>query len=252
MKNNLLLLTSIALVILFSSCQKESSEVLPASSLKIKTYTEDVKNGPLKSVTTYNVSYDGSNRIVAVTDASDPNNKIHYGYPSNKHYTVDVYFSSVVTIHVDYFLNDQSMIDSSFQYNITDDSSTEKFSYNAAHQLTQLKDYAYSKITGSQLLNTTTFSYDGAGNITKTQDTDGFTEILDYHPGLVNVLPEVMPVKVPNKKGNLVKQYTLNHNGNLQFGINYTYTFDSKDRISTITETYDDGTVVVKTYTYVD
>lgn len=249
----MLLLASGALMIALSSCQKESSGDLPAGgSLKIKTYTEDVKNGPLKSVTTYNVTYDGSNRITALTDAANTGNKIQYGYPSATLRTVDLFVFNIPSIHADYYLNDHSMIDSSFQYNDTDDSTTEKYTYNAAHQLIQMKEYEYSKITGAQLMNTTSYTYDGSGNLIKTQDTDGFTETYTYYADLVKVLPDLFAIAASSDKANLPKTYELKYGANVEISLTYAYTFDSKDRVSTVTETYSDGTIVVKTYTYVD
>src|SRR5688572_19321340 len=85
MKKNFLFLAVIALVILFSSCQKEASNTpLPAASLKIKTYTEDVRSGILGNiVVTYNLSYDGNDRLTSMVDAADPGDKFVFAYPSS-------------------------------------------------------------------------------------------------------------------------------------------------------------------------
>jgi hypothetical protein len=48
----------------------------------------------------------------------------------------------------------------------------------------------------------------------------------------------------------LMKSHRLTSNG-YEVGVgNFTYAFDNNDRISTITETTNDGSVVVKTFTY--
>ena len=183
-----------ALLIVLSSCQKESSDVLPVESSRIKTYTEELTDGTQTLSATYNVGYDANNRITSLTDAANPGNKIQYGYPSASMSTVDIVNAGITQVHVDYYLNSQSMIDSSFQYNDTDDSTTEKYTYNAAQLPVQMKEYDYSKVNGASLVNTTTFTYDGAGNLVRTQDTEGFVETYTYYADLVNLIPNVFSV----------------------------------------------------------
>ncbi|RYF84434.1 MAG: hypothetical protein EOO00_15240 [Chitinophagaceae bacterium] len=239
-----------ALLLVLSSCQKESSEVLPVESFRIKTYKEEVTDGTQTISVTFNVSYDANNRITGLTDAANTGDKILYGYPSPTTNTVDIFNSGVPEVHVEYYLNSLSMIDSSFQYNDTNDSMTEKYSYNAAQQLVQMREYDYSKATGGTLVNRTTYTYDGAGNQVGSQDMSGFVETYTYYADLVNVVPNLFSVSFPKKKTNLLKTYLLKYGPNVEVSITYTYKFDSKDRINIATETYADGRVVTKTYTY--
>jgi len=240
-------------IVVLSSCQKEtaSNSPLPTQSIKIKTYTEDVRSSIWgTSVTTYNLSYDSDDRLVSGVDANNSGNKIVYGYPSSTKYTVDIYDNNVLQIHGDYFLNSLSLIDSAFQYNNTADSSTEKYVYNAAHQVIKWYQYDYSKVTGSDLWNVTTYTYDGAGNMIKADD--GQTVITyEYYTDKLYVSPQTVPVFVPLEKANLLKKVTITDGIDVGTGT-YTYTFDSKDRISTQREDYSNGDVVIKTYTYFD
>ena len=171
-----------AVIVVLSSCQKEPSNTpLPTASLKVKTYTEDVRSGIWgNSVTTYNLSYDGNNRLTGMTDASNSGNKFVYAYPSSSKYTLDLFVDNIFELHADYLLNSKSLIDSTFQYNNTGDTMTEKYIYNPAGQLTKLYEYDYYN-TSSDLWNTTTYIYDGAGNLVKSQDTDDYVYTYEYY-----------------------------------------------------------------------
>jgi len=242
------------MVALFS-CQKEttSNTPLPAQSLKIKTYTEDVRSSIFgTSVTNYNLSYDGNDRLVSMIQANNPGNRFVWAYPSSSKYTFDLFNNNILDIHGDYFLNSQSLIDSAFQYNSTRDSSTEKYIYNSAHQLIKWYEYDYSKVTGSSLWNVTTYTYDGAGNLLTTQDSNQDLYTYEYYTDKVYVMPKTIPVTVPNEKANLPKKVTVTDLGTVVASATYTYTFDSKDRISTTRYDVSNGDVVIKTYTYFD
>lgn len=253
MKKNFLFPAVIALVILFSSCQKEPGNNLPPTGqLKLKTYTEDVRSAILgNSVTTYNFNYDGNDRMTSMVDAANPGNKFVFAYPSSSKYTMDLFIDNIFELHVDYLLNSQLLIDSSFQYNNTEDTSAEKYVYNPAHQLIKLYEYDYYS-TGPDLWNTTAYTYDGAGNLVKSEDTDDYMYTYEYYTDKLYVLPQLIPVMVANQKVNLIKKLTLTESGTVTGSADYTYTFDSKDRISTIRHDYNDNDVVIKTFTYFD
>jgi hypothetical protein len=253
MKKITLFAAAAAVLVIVSSCQKEpANDPLPAASLKIKTYTEDVRSSVFgNSVTTYNLSYDGNNRLTSMTDVSSPGNKFVYAYPSSSKYTMDLFVDNILEIHADYFLNNRSLIDSSFQYNNTDDTLTEKYIYNSANQLTKLYEYFYWDNI-SHLEATTNHTYDGAGNLIKSEDTDDYVYTYEYYTDKLYLQPQLIPVTVLQQKANLLKKVTLTESGSVTGSGTSTYTFDSKDRISTVKTDYSDGDVVIKTFTYFD
>ena len=253
MKRITLIAAVATVIVTLSSCQKEtaSNNPLPAQSLKVKTYKEDVRSILWGNfATTYNLSYDGNDRLVNMVDATDPGNKFVWAYPSSSKYTMDLFSGNIFELHVDYFLNSHSLIDSSFQYNSTSDTSTEKYIYNPAHQVTKLYEYDYYG-NGPELWNITTYTYDVAGNLVKSEDTDDFVYTYEYYTDKVYTLPETIPVTVPKEKANLVKKVTFTDGFDTET-VNYTYTFDNKDRISTTRYDISNGDVVILTYTYFD
>src|SRR5688572_7485432 len=116
MKRITLIAAVATVMVALSSCQKEtaSNNPLPAQSLKIKTYTEDVRYALFGNVfTTYNLSYDGNDRLVSMVDASNPGSKFTYAYPSSTKYTLDLFINHAFELHVDFLLNSHALIDSS-------------------------------------------------------------------------------------------------------------------------------------------
>ena len=250
MKKSILPFAVIAYIILFSSCQKDTGGDPPTMTDKVKTYTEDITSTSVgNSVTTYNLAYDASKRITSMISASAPGNKFLFTYNSATTYSMDIYSSNTRVIHEDFFLNSNSYPDSTFQYNNTGDTSTEKSVYNGNNQLVKLYEYDYSKISGSDLWNTTTYTYDADGNLLKAEDTDTNIYTYEYYPDLVYILPVTTPYAKP-KKHNLLKRNILKSNGYMVGSANYNYTFDSNNRISTEKATISDGSIVIKTYTY--
>jgi hypothetical protein len=241
--------------IALSACQKEASNTspLPAASLRVKTYTEDVRSAALGNVVvTFNLSYDGNDKLISMIDAANAGNKFVFAYTSSSKYTMDLFVNNIFELHVDYFLNSQLQPDSSFQYNNTNDSSTEKYVYNPAHQLTTLREYDYSAVTGSSLWNTTAYTHDGAGNLIRSEDGDGNVYTYEYYTDKVYLMPQAMPVLTATQKVNLLKKLTLTIGGTVEGTVDNTYTFDSKDRVSTIRDEYSNGDLIIKTYTYFD
>jgi YD repeat-containing protein len=256
MKLNLNLLPLLTALFLLLSCQKELGQEGTAginNSHRVKTYTEAITSSSLgNSITTYNLSYDNSGRVTSIVSASSPGDKFVYAFPSATKFTMDLYNGGVLSIHEDFFLNSDFFVDSTFQYNNTKDSTTEKYIYNASKQLTLRKEYDYSKLTGAVLSNTTTYTYDAGGNLLKTQDTDGESHSFEYYANLRYAMP-VVPGPITSasaQKKNLAKKHTASSNGFSIGSAEYTYTFDSKDRMSTEKAVLSDGSVVVKTYTY--
>jgi len=96
MKKNIALITTIvACIISCSSCQKNGSDNLPASTDKVKTYTEDIISpGIGHSVMTFNLTYDANDRIISIASATDPHFKTSFSYNSANAYMSDTYSGS--------------------------------------------------------------------------------------------------------------------------------------------------------------
>lgn len=240
--------------VLFASCQKETSvdQSANTNSYRVKTYTESIISSSIgNSTTTFNVNYDNSGKITSMVSAASPGDKFVYSFPSNTEYAMDLYNAGTLSIHEEFYLNAASLVDSTFQYNDTEDTMTEKYTYDLDNRLVQLKEYDYSKSTGAVLFNTTGFTYDAGGHLVKTADTDGETHTYEYYPDLSYASPLV--TGIPNARAtqrmNLVKKHTLS-SGNYSVSADYTYTFDDKNRISTEKAELSDGSIAIKTYTY--
>jgi len=236
--------------VFITSCQKDSGGDLPATTDKVKTYTEDVTSSYTgHTVTTYNLSYDGSNRITALLDAADPGNKITYAYNSDNTIASDIYSAGALLIHEEFYMVN-NRLDSTFQYHTAGDTTTEKYLYNSAGDWTKSYEYDYSKVTGSDLFNTITYTYDGNGNQLKAEGTDTNVETYEYYADQVYIHPLIGPSLIPVVKHNLIKTQTITSNGSHVGTLTYTYTFDSNNRMSTEKAVADNGSVIIKTYTY--
>ncbi len=231
----------------FNSCQKEinnTDPVVPTGN-RIKTYTEDVTSGGAHNVVTFNLAYDANDRIISLTSAASPGDRFVYQY-SNGGLTMDIYNSNQLNIHEVFFLNSNSLVDSTFQYNDTNDSLTEKYLYNSSKQLATLKSYNYSQVTGSVLDNVENYTYDSNGNAIKVTDNYSVTTY-DYYTNLPGNFAGIVPYFPAGK--NLVKTTTVTDAGGTTT-LNHTYTFDTANRITTEKIVAGSGEIVIKTYTY--
>lgn len=242
-------LLPLIVILVFTSCKKEKSSTdNPPISSKVKTYTEHIDyGGGYTDNVTLNITYDADGRIISATSASSSGDRFEYKYAAGN-FTMDLYNSDVFSIHEVFFLNSKSLIDSTLQYNDTNDSTTEKYFYNNADQLITVKEYDYSKATGAILSNTTHYTYDNKGNVIKMTDDYSVTTY-DFYADLKNNLVFGTPYEQVNK--NLVKT-TISSSGGTSITSNHVYTFDASNRISTETITFDSGEVATRTYTYYD
>ena len=239
----------------FASCQKEitaeATDGTPGgpdttsnnSGSRVKTYTEDLTTPSGHYVETYNLSYDAEGRLKAMVAASNPGDKFVYQYEANK-YMLDIYSSNVFSAHQDFYLNSFQKIDSTLQYNDTDDTSSQKFTYNSARQITQVKEYeeVNSVIT---LVNTINLEYDSDGNLIKeTEDQKQTTYTYTTFANTLNT------GEVYNSGSKLLPKTTV-ITGTGAGTIQHTYTFDSQNRLTSEKQVVGiaDG-VLIKTYTY--
>lgn len=242
-------------MLMLTSCQKEIDPLdgtpppPPSStSTRIKTYTEDISYGAQRSVETYNLSYDAQGRLTSMVSVTNPGDKFVYSYGVPNTLQLDLYNSNVLSVHQDFYLNSASMTDSSFQYNDTGDSSTEKYLYNAVKQVIAIRYYEYTKATGGVLQSITQFEHDSEGNVTKETSSAGVINYT-FYPNLQNTLPNLInPADGKNPK---LTQTTTDNTGGTAVTLNHTYTFDTSNRVTSeraVDAT--NGITVIKTYTY--
>ena len=253
-------IAALVFITIISSCQKEvtgdldtpvtTTPTTPSSSAIVKTYTIDVA-GPNGShnITIFNLTHDANNRLTGLISATTVGDKIIYTYNSDNTYTMDIFESNVLSIHELFYLNNIPSIDSTVQYDTpNNDTTTEKYLYNANKQLTILKTYNYSKNTGITLVTTSNYTYDNSGNIIK-EVQGSQTTTYQYYPDLFNSLSLGMIYFQQSK--NLVKTTTENNGTFNSKIINHTYTFDSNNRITSEKRVFTGGSdTVIQKYTY--
>lgn len=249
MKNVILALT----VIIFVACKKDkSSDSGSNSNNRVKTYTEDLTlAGGAHSIATFTLSYDANGRVTGLIPAPPVDFKILYSYNTGINYSTELFNSNVLEIHEDVFYNSNSFLDSTFEYNDTKDTTTEKYFYNANNQLIKTNEYVYSATTGPSLTNTITYSYDADGNMVQSTGTDAITDLYEYYNDLFFTYPLIGPSDGSLlQKHHLIKTHSRVSSGYPAGSASFTYTFDDHNRMSTEKSISDDSTVVLKTYTY--
>jgi len=245
MKNLALFSVVLAGILIFFSCKKDNSA--NASSTRPKTYTENVTSSILgNSTTVFDLTWDKNNRLLSVVSTpAPPALKFVYQYSASS-FTLDLYNSNALSIHEIVWLNAIPFIDSTFQYNDTHDTTTEKYIYNASKQLVQSKEYSYSSVSGVTLNNTTHYTYDNNGNVI-TQTDDSGTTTFDYYSNLLTSFTVNMSYLPVTK--NLPKTVTYNSGGITESAI-HTYTFDGNNRLTTDKAVASNGDIIIKTYAY--
>lgn len=250
-------LASFILIIALSSCQKEitgdvgipnTTPTSPSTSNNVKTYSVDVSgaNG-VRDVTTFNLTYDASNRLTGLISTGNAGDKIIYKYNADNTYTMDIFESNVLSIHEIFYLNSLPFVDSTVQYdNASKDTTTEKYTYNSNKEWVVLKAYKYSKTTGASLINTVNRTSSN-GNIIK-EVQGALVTTYEYYPDLLNNMS--MGLVYFQQSKNLVKT-TTEVDGITKKVTNHTYTFDSNNRISSEKRVFSSGgDTAIQTYTY--
>jgi len=230
------------------SCSKSNSSSSNSNSTKVKTYTEDVRSTTLgNSVTTYNLNYDASGRILSMLPASGSGIKQVYTYGSGNTYTLDLYNGAVLNVHEIFYINGQSLIDSSFQYNNTNDTSTEKYIYDSNNLLIKYKNYNYSTASGSTLTDVTNYQLDSYGN---TVDATDYNSVINYsyYSNLANTLDLGQVYKT--KSYNLIQTTTYTSASTGSFSATESYGFDSQSRLIKDTSLVSTGDTLIRSYTY--
>jgi hypothetical protein len=141
MKDRFCLFIIISSLVLLS-CKKENPATPDNTAYKLKTYTESISGTAGSLSATYSFTYDSQNRIASMYMVSAPSEKFVFTYDTDSHISMDL-LSSSGNIHIEIFFKN-TLLDSTYQYNDTLDTTTEKYVYNASNQLTKLNEYDYS------------------------------------------------------------------------------------------------------------
>lgn len=229
---------------LFLSCKKETSNS-PDPASRVKTYTEEYTSGSTHVTGTFNLNYDNDGRLISMISTSSQGDRFQYNY-LNGGATVDIFNSNTLSVHEKFLLNSDSKLDSTFQYNDTQDTTTEKYIYNSNKQLIKMINYVYSG-GSSAVDDVTTYTYDASGDAVKEQDYYSQTTC-EYYTDLSNSLSLGLDFLPFNSK-KLVKTTTISDGYSTQV-LNHTYTFDSDKRLTGEKIITDTGDIAIKTYTY--
>jgi len=226
-----------------TSCKKNSDTSPSGVSSKLKLYIEDARATPYGTIDSFSVGYDNNNRITSLTGKSL---RFAYAYNGSTGYTMDLFELGQLSIHEIGFIKG-SYVDSTYQINNTQDTTTEKYIYNGT-QLTSRITYDYS---GGRpvVYDRENYTYDGSGNLIKTVQLDGTTTTYTYtdKPFQLTVNPTYQPIQAKNLPAT-AKQ--TDGGGNTLSTVTYSYQFDSQGRVVNETDALGGGYVVIKSYVY--
>jgi hypothetical protein len=238
---------------LLASCKKNKSSNANANPNKLKTYISSSTFGTF-APDTFLVSYDDENRLTALSGA---NSKYIYAYLNNT-IVFDFYLYNQLSEHWIYYLNSTPMVDSALvvtygnTFGNTPDTSTQGYVYNGNLLSKKLAYTYYNHVTYASSL-WDDYTYDNNGDIVKdveyydsaVEETSTFT----YTTYPVNVTTN--PAYMPQQSKYLPATVTyLDGNGTVSSTGTYTYSFDSMNRLTKTTITYNNGQVYVDTYVY--
>jgi len=237
------LLTLSAVIFFAASCKKNSDTSPSGVSSKLKFYIEDARATPYGTVDSFSVGYDNNNRITSLTGKSI---RFAYAYNGSTGFTMDLFEQGLLSIHEIGFIKG-SYVDSTFQVNNTQDTTTEKYIYSG----TQLKSRITYDYSGGHPLvhDQESYTYDGSGNLIKTVQLDGTTTAYTYTDNAfqLTVNPSYYPVQAKNLPAT---EKQTDGGGNIIATVTYTYEFDGQGRVTKETDSISGGFVVVKSYVY--
>lgn len=243
-------LSLVALLVLNTSCKKDSAAGISGRQ-KLKSYTEDITaQGIGHVVETFNVNYDGQDRITSIVSTTKPGHRLEYKYINNDKFTFEQIEDNKLMLHCDYFINAEvGKVDSLYQYNIKKDTTAFKYFYDKENRILKQKEYLISYLLPPVWYNTIDYVYDAKGILTKK--VESFAEASYRYDAEFKNTTLLEPGYIPSQ------EKLPSHTYSVRFSITTTtehfYTYDAQGRLATEKAVESDGsrqTIKIRTYTY--
>jgi YD repeat-containing protein len=252
---------AVSLFAIFSSCKKEVAFNNPAAPSTDTTVTNTTTTNTTNSTNTkaflvknsvatinnssdeYNYLYDDQGRLLSRISPTGENKYI-YKYNSDNSFTMDFFKNDVLSLHDLYYVNDLKFIDSTVRINYdTKDTTTKKNIFDANKLLVQVKEY--NLVNGSSVLTNTTTAEYANGNVTREYNTNNNQIQYEYTNDLFTLNVGLI-YNTRNK--NLIK--TATYSGFYNKVVSYSSTFDSLNRITSVTAKEGGNTISITIYNY--
>lgn len=235
-------------LVLTTSCKKDDKASGSGGRQKLKSYTEDITAvGIGHVVETFNVSYDGQDRITSIVSTTKPGHRLEYNYLKNNMFTYEQIEDNKVMLHCDYFLNTEiGKVDSLYQYNIRKDTISFKYFYDKENRIVKQKEYLISYLMPPVWYNTIDYVYDAKGTLTKK--VESFAEASYRYDAEYKNTTLIEPAYIPSQEK--LPSHTYSTRFSLNTTIEHTYTYDGSGRLTSDRAAASDGRITVRTYTY--
>jgi len=244
------LLHALAALCLFAACKKNNNSNSTTGTDKFKSYVEEVHANGVNQTDSFNLSYDNNGRITTMVSSTL---KFVYAYNGSTSITMDLYENGQLSIHEVGF-EKNGLLDSTFQYNDSQDTTTEGYVYatNGSNLLTRKTTYEY--VSGHPVADfVDDYTYDLNPLLLKDVQSSGgvttnFTTYTYYgDPNHLVTSPFIVPSQV---KDLLSTQTLFDGQGNVTARITYTWATDSAGRVIQEMDKQDNGDYVIKRYHY--
>jgi hypothetical protein len=243
-------LSLVTLLVLNTSCKKDKAAGVSGRQ-KLASYTEDITaQGNGHTIETFNVSYDGQDRITSIVSTTKPGHRFDYKYINNDKFTFEQIEDNRLMLHRDYFINAEiGKVDSFYQIKITGDTTAFKNFYDKENRILKQKEYLISYMLPPVWYNTIDYVYDTKGILTKK--TESFAEASYRYDEEFKNTTLLEPGYIPSQ------EKLPSHTYSIRFSITTTtehfYTYDGQGRLATEKAVESDGsrqTIKIRTYTY--
>jgi len=243
----------ILLIAAISSCKKDSAG--GSAGNKVVSYTEEITAvGSGRVVESYEVNYDAQDRITSVQSTNKHGSCTVYQYSAENSFTCDKYADTVHLFHSVYFINSQSLIDSTWGHEYKEapykpDTTSAKFFYNGDKKLVKQKQFLNSYLVPPVLNRTVNYQYDLNGTLVK-ETADDYESSYAYEKDNKNTV-QLEPFYFPFNDQLPSNKYIVSKGTTMQTV--HGYAFDEYKRVKTDTATSNDGrfTIIsIRNYTY--